>query len=157
MLELRQGQTLISIVQNGQMFALPDGRVVSPAYAGWVSGDGFSIVEVPDPTPPAPTLAELRAGMRLSRRQMLIALASEGLITSAEAVAWASSNTLPAPIEAMVTALPTPGAQMAARITLATFTVAERLDPMVPMLAAVAPVPLTDLELDAFFTGYAAL
>lgn len=110
-----------------------------------------------EPVRPGPTINEIRAGMRLSRRQLLTALALEGLISAAEAVAWAASNTLPAAIEAMVAALPTPEAQTAARITLASFTVAERLDPMVPMLAAVAPVPLTDDQLDAFFTGYAAL
>lgn len=107
--------------------------------------------------PGGPTPEQLRAGMSLSRRQMLIALATEQLITPAEAEAWATSNSLPNAIETMVSGLSDPLARMAARITLASFAVAQRLDPMVPMLAAVAPVPLTDAQLDAFFTGYAGI
>lgn len=107
--------------------------------------------------PPEVDPAEARVAMYLTRRQILIALASEGFVSAPEAVAWATSNTLPAAIEALVSALPTVAEQTAARITLASFTVAYRLDPLVAMLAAVAPMPLDDAALDAFFAAYAAV
>ena len=106
--------------------------------------------------PPDNSLAEARAAMQLSKRQVRLGLLAQGLITEAEAVAWATSGALPAAIEAMVLALPT-DAQAAARITLADFTVAYRTDPMVALLAAAVTPPLDDTALDQFFTACAAL
>lgn len=117
-----------------------------------VAGSGAPL----EPVPQAQSIAEKRAGMTLSRRQMIDGLAIAGFITDAEAIAWAISNTLPPTVEALVVSLPQEQ-QRSARLKLALFTEARRLDPMVPMLAAVAPQPLTDSELDAFFTGFSSI
>ena len=45
--------------------------------------------------------------------------------------------------------------QIAARITLATFTVAYRLDPMVALFQTAGS--LTDEQMDGFFLGYAGI
>lgn len=104
--------------------------------------------------PPAVDPNETRAAMQLTRRQVLTGLVLEGLITSAEATAPA--NEPPAAIEALFAAMPEPQ-QTIARITWANFTVAYRLDPLIPVIAAAATPPLDDAALDAFFTAYRAV
>lgn len=95
-----------------------------------------------------------RAAMQLTRRQVLTGLVLEGLITGPEALAPASVP--PAAIETLFAAMPDPQ-QTIARITWANFTVAYRLDPLIPVIAAAATPPLDDAALDAFFTAYAAV
>lgn len=97
-------------------------------------------------------LATSRDGMVLSRRQLMIGLRLEGLITPADALA--PPNVPPVAIDAMFAMLPEPQ-QAVARITWTNFTEARRLDPLVPMIAAVAPVAMDDAAIDAFFTAYA--
>ena len=113
---------------------------------GW-TWDGTTVAPPPDPAPD-------RTAMRLSKRQVRLGLMAEGLIDPDEAVAWATTGVLPAAIETLVAALPALE-QAQARVTLADFTEALRLDPMVPLLASVASPPLTDAQLDTFFTTYA--
>lgn len=116
----------------------------SPAHVwqagAWVEG-----------VPAEPDLAALRPQMRLTRRQLLIGLAAEGWITAAEAEAAAGTGTPPATVEAVIAALP-PEQQSAARITWAAMSEAQRLDPLVGLLAAAQG--LGDAEVDAFFSAY---
>jgi len=130
--------------------------------------DGPDWIEVPDQdlgalddwrVDPAGSLIRIgqtgmRATMTLSRRQLLIGMVSERLISRAEAMA--PPHTPPAAIEVMFSRLPEPQ-QTAARITWATFSEARRLDPLVPMIAKVAPVAMDDAAIDQFFTTYATL
>lgn len=102
----------------------------------------------------AAVLQAARAAMQLTRRQVLTGLVLEGLITGPEAVAPASEP--PAAIEALFVTMPEPQ-QTIARITWANFTVAYRLDPLIPVIAAAATPPLDDAALDAFFTAYRAI
>lgn len=106
--------------------------------------------------PPAVDPNEVRATMQLTRRQVMIGLASEGLITAQEAIAAGNTGSAPPAIEAVFAAMPEPQ-QTAARITWGTFSVAYRLDPMIPVIAAAATPPLDDAALDAFFAAYAAI
>lgn len=106
--------------------------------------------------PPAVDPDEVRATMQLTRRQVMIGLASEGMITAQEAIAAGNTGSAPPSIEAIFAAMPEPQ-QTAARITWGTFSVAYRLDPMIPVVAAAANPPLDDAALDAFFTAYAAI
>lgn len=106
--------------------------------------------------PPAVDQNEVRATMQLTRRQVMIGLASEGLITAQEAIAAGNTGSAPPAIEAVFAAMPEPQ-QTAARITWGTFSVAYRLDPMIPVIAAAATPPLDDAALDAFFAAYAAI
>lgn len=52
MLSLRLGQTIIqtNIMEGGQ-FQLPNGGIVSPAYAGWIGPEGHELIQSPDPAP----------------------------------------------------------------------------------------------------------
>ena len=102
----------------------------------------------------AATVLAARAAMQLTRRQVLTGLVLEGLISGPEAVAPA--NEPPAAIETLFAAMPEPQ-QTIARITWANFTVAYRLDPLIPVIATAATPPLDDAALDAFFTAYAAV
>lgn len=104
------------------------------------------------PPPPDPAIA--RARMSLSRRQLLIGLASRGWITSEEAVAAATTGAMPTAVAAAVASLPA-GDQVAARITWASMSVAQRLDPLVELLAIGQGV--TPDEVDAFFTAFAQI
>lgn len=57
MLQLKHGETILQTVTVGTAFTLPNGDQVSPAYAGWASGE-FKLVEAPPPAPP--TIEEQR-------------------------------------------------------------------------------------------------
>lgn len=102
-----------------------------------------------------------RAAMKLSRRQVIIGLTREGLITEAEALAWSTADALPLAIETLILSMPA-DQQTEARVTLMTFVEALRLDPMVAMLADAASKPpdgaaLDDAALDAFFATYSQI
>ena len=63
MLNLTENGVVIQTVQPGAQFTLPNGDVVSPAYAGWESGD-FALVEAPPAPPVPPTREEQEAARR---------------------------------------------------------------------------------------------
>ncbi len=130
---------------HAELMAAQDAGKVIVADAG---GQPIAV----DPTPPS--AADLRAHMALTRRQVIIGMALEGLISHAEGVALAATGVAPPAVEAMLAAMPEPN-QTAARITLASFTVAYRNDPMVALFQAAGG--MTDEQMDAFFTGYAAV
>jgi hypothetical protein len=48
-------------VRSGGWLDLPDGRKVSPAYAGWQSDDGYALVAYVPPIPKPPPPEQLRA------------------------------------------------------------------------------------------------
>ncbi len=92
-------------------------------------------------------IAELGTLPPISRRQLLLGLAAEGLITGEEALAAAQSGAVPAAVEAIFTQLPA-GEQLAARITWAAMSQAERSNPLVGLMATahgIAPAALDDL------------
>lgn len=155
MLILKQGGIEVQRVGEGGWFALPNGDVVSPAYAGWEEQD-FSLVEAPPEPEPTPeeVLATERAGMRLSFAQLLIGLVTEGWITAAEGRAWRDRVALPAPVAAMIASLPE--AQQFAAETRA-FAPSEvlRNDPLSVSFGAAAGK--TPTQMDAFFTTYASV
>jgi hypothetical protein len=152
MLELYQGETKITTVAPGARFTLPNGDVVSPAYAGWTNG-AFSLAQAPEPTPPSAEelLEAARAGMQLSFAQMLIGLVSEEWITEAEGEAWLTGTT-PAAVTALIDTLPQ-GQRFAAKARAVRPSVVMRTDPLVIALATMQGK--TEAELDAFFTTYA--
>jgi hypothetical protein len=82
--------------------------------------------------------------------QFAQASASAGIITEAEAVAWASAGTLPAVLAAAIDAIPDPAAQFQARIKAAGATTYERGSAVVMALGAA--IGKTETELDALFT-----
>lgn len=152
MLVIQQSGQEIGRVQEGGKFSLPNGDVVSPAYAGWTSGD-FALVTAPPPPAPNPEeiLATQRADMRLTFAQLLIGLVAEGWITQAEGEAWLA-GTLPAPVTALIDTLPAEQ-QFAAKARAIAPSAVLRSDPLVNALGAAQGK--TPEQLDAFFQTYA--
>ena len=62
MLNLTEGGLVIQSVWPGTQFTLPNGDVVSPAYAGWESG-AYALVEAP---PEAPTREQQELNRKLA-------------------------------------------------------------------------------------------
>jgi hypothetical protein len=71
MLNLIKDEVVIKLVVPGSQFSLPNGDVVSPAYAGWAD-DEYTLVEAPvvPPAPPSPpTQADQEANRRFAYTQ----------------------------------------------------------------------------------------
>lgn len=66
MLNLTKNGDIIRAVYEGSQFSLPNGDVVSPAYAGWASGE-YALVEAP-PVPPPPPTPPTRESQELARK-----------------------------------------------------------------------------------------
>ena len=90
-------------------------------------------------------IAELGALGPITRRQLLLGLAAEGLITPNEALSAAQTGAVPAAVEAVFIALPT-DQQLGARITWASMSQAERTNPLVAMMAAAQGINSADLD-----------
>lgn len=103
---------------------------------------------------PVENASAARAAMSLTRRQVIIGMVTEGLLSAEEGVAMASSGAAPDAVAGLIAAMPS-AKQIDARITLASFTVAERLDPIVAMFQAAGG--LSDAQMDRFFSAYAAV
>lgn len=153
MLKLMNGENFIKDVVAGAQFTLPNGDVVSPAYAGWESG-AFSLVEVPPPVVEPPTAEELlaqeRASMTMTFAQLLIGLVAEEWITQAEGVAWLG-GTAPAAVTTLIDALPAEQ-QFPALARAVRPSEVLRTDPLV--IAMATAEGMTALETDDFFRTY---
>lgn len=84
----------------------------------------------------------------ITRRQMILQLVAQELITPEEALDAATTGAVPAAVQAVFDNLE-PMDQLAAEITWATMSVAERDNPLVAALAAANE--MTDQDVDAFF------
>lgn len=124
------------------MVPVPDGAAVAVGH-GW-DGTDFTPPAAPAPLVPG----------SITRRQLLLGLVGAGLITEAEALAAATAGAVPAAIDAIFAQLP-PAEALAARVTWATMTVAERDNPLV--LAIIAAGLADAGQVDALFTTAATL
>jgi len=97
---------------------------------------------------PAPVPASV------SRRQLLLALTQMQLITGEEALAAATTGAVPAAVQAVFDNME-PADKLAAQITWASMSVAERDNPLVAALAAANG--MTSAEVDDFFRLAAGL
>ena len=104
MLNLTKDGNTISMVLEGYQFTLPNGDVVSPAYAGWSNGE-YELVEVVVEPVTEPEPYDQRADMRLSFAQMLIGLVAEEWITEADGNGWLV-GVLPPSVEATINLIP---------------------------------------------------
>jgi hypothetical protein len=86
-----------------------------------------------------------RESMRVSRRQMILALARAGIISEPEAIAAAATGALPAALESALATLPA-SAAFEARVTWASMTEVERLHPLVDMLASSRGMQPTEVD-----------
>jgi hypothetical protein len=130
--------------------------IVEPGHPLWPKASKrpdiapFAPEPVPDPEP-----EDLQAAIPpLTRRQVFIALHRLGLFSAEDAIAAAATGVVPAALEPTFAALPEPD-QTDARVTFAAFQMAYRLDPMTAMIAGA--VGLGDTEIDAIWTGFAAI
>lgn len=153
MLNLKHNGTIIEAVAEGGWFALPDGRLISPAQDGWSNADGYSLEAIPPAPAPTPEelLAAERAGMRLSFAQLLIGLVTEAWISEAEGETWLA-GTLPAAVTAVIDSLPA-GQRFAAKARALRPSEIVRNDPLVAAMGAAAGK--TEAEIDTFFRTYA--
>jgi len=72
MLILKYIGTEILQVDEGAGFSLPDGRYVSPAYAGWSNSDGYTLVAPPSAGTVPPTHEEIDAERNRRMRGTLL-------------------------------------------------------------------------------------
>lgn len=150
MLNLTKGEDVIKKVSAGTQFSLPNGDVVSPAYAGWSNGE-YALVEAP--IEPAPPPAPDPVPSSMSFAQLLIGLVTEAWITEAEGEAWLA-GVLPAQVTALIATLPVEQ-QFAAKARAARPSEVLRMDPFVVSMGAAQSK--TPEELDQFFCTYSGV
>lgn len=150
MLNLKKGDEIIKSVQAGGQFSLPNGDVVSPAYAGW-SNEDYTLVEAePEPAPePGPEPVP----MSMSFAQLMIGLVAEQWITEEEGRMWLT-GTLPPQVVSTISLIPAEQ-QFAATAKATRPSVVNRNDPLVQMMALAQE--RSDAELDDFFRAYASV
>lgn len=136
--------------------AIPDGAVpISDAtHAAWLTDTARQRWngEALEPYEPPPAPAAVPA--QITRRQLLLGLAGAGLIAPEEALAAATAGAVPAAIDTVFAALP-PAEALAARVTWATMSVAERDHPLI--IALITAGLAAPAEVDALFIQAAAL
>lgn len=132
-----QNGKVVNIVEADEAFAAEQGWVLTDtAQIGW-SYDGQTF------TPPAgPSIEDQRAQMTTTRAKFAIAAHGAGIITAAEAEAWAGGNSLPSAVDGLITSLPD-------RIDALTATTVRRTAPLITALQA--DLSLTDAQVDALF------
>lgn len=150
MLNLKRGDEIIKSVQPGGQFSLPNGDVVSPAYAGW-SNEGYTLVEA-DPEP-APEPGPDPVPMSMSFAQLMIGLVAEQWITEEEGRLWLT-GTLPPQVVSTISLIPAEQ-QFAATAKATRPSIVNRNDPLVQMMALAQG--RSDAELDDFFRTYASV
>lgn len=156
MLELRNGENVIGIISPGAQFTLPNGDVVSPAYAGWSNKDYSLVAKAPVvPVTPSPqeVLAMRRQQMVLTFAQLLIGLVTEGWITDVEGRAWLKGDP-PDAVNQLIESLPQPQ-RFAAYARAVAPSVVERLDPLVVALGQLTYK--SEEEIDLFFETYSVV
>ena len=108
-----------------------------------------TIVEDDAPAPPTPE--ELRPSMVLTRAQFALVSAGAGLITEAEALAWAGGTSLPQFATDAIDAAPLTAAEkLATKIDSLTAANVRRNAPMIALLGA--SLGMTDAQIDALFS-----
>lgn len=90
-----------------------------------------------------------------SRRQMLLGLAAAGFITTAEAVAAATTGAVPSSIQAVFDTLPDQASKDTATITWAAMSQCDRGNSLVAMLQQ--SHSLTDAQVDDLFRSWVTL
>lgn len=131
-----------------------DVEIVEPSHPEWaeIAATAAPYVAPSEQDIAAQALAAERATMQLSFAQMLIGLVSEGWITAQEGRAWRDRVALPAPVVALIEALPE-AAQFAAETrALAASTIPRTNDLVIGLASANGKTPE---QLDDFFRTYA--
>jgi hypothetical protein len=144
-----EGGIVVNVAVGDAEWAASIGAVQSDeAEIGWAYADGvFTPPEPPEPAPP-PVPASI------TRRQLLLQLAISEMISAPEALAAAQTGAVPAAVQAVFDQLEAAD-KLAAEITWATMSVAERGHPLVAALGATQA--MIDADIDDFFRAAALL
>jgi len=128
---------------------IPAGKISTGWTVEEVDGVPTQVHTLEDAPPPPPDPVP-----DIDRRQLLTMLGLNGMITAEEALAAARTGAVPAQIQAVFDQLG-PADKLAAEITWATMSVADRGHPLVAALAATRA--MTDEQIDDFFRAAAQL
>ena len=150
MLNLTKGEDVIKPVPAGAQFSLPNGDVVSPAYAGWSNGE-YALVEAP--IEPAPEPGPEPVPVSMSFAQLMIGLVAEQWITEEDGRLWLT-GTLPPQVISTISLIPAEQ-RFAATAKATRPSVVNRADALVQMMALAQG--RSDAELDDFFRAYASV
>lgn len=145
----KNGQVIKNVAPSGQ-FTLPNGDVVSPAYAGWSNGE-YLLSEAPVEPEPDPAPEEVFVPSSISFAQLLIGLVAQQWITEAEGEAWLQ-GVLPNAVLTTIQLLPA-DQRFAAKARAARPSEVMRSDPLVEMMALAQG--RSKGEIDDFFRTYA--
>jgi hypothetical protein len=148
--DLGYWQAVDPVLSDADLLATyPAGTIEVPLKPGadheWQGGQW---VYVAPPTPPVAVPATI------SRRQLLIGLATEGYITAPEAVAAATTGALPTILQKVISTMSATN-QVGAQITWASMSDAERTNPL--LLAAAQSIGKTQADIDALFIKYGSI
>jgi hypothetical protein len=136
---------------NGMPYHVTADDALYPAAQAIAAGMGDALNFEPQPVPPteAELLAAERARMVLTRLQFARQATLAGMMTAAEARAWAGAGTDTAMGTAALALVPEGTQRDQAAIVFAAATTIDRNNPLMPALQAVAG--LTDEQTDEFF------
>jgi len=110
-----------------------------------------ALVEVSDAQLDRPNI-DPREAMTLTRAEFALATATAGLITDAEALAWAGGTALPQfATDAIEATQGTSAEKLAMKIEALTSANVRRTAPTIALLGAT--LNMTDAQIDALFTG----
>jgi hypothetical protein len=123
---------------------LPHTQII---WDGLTAGTYGAIAAYVAPATPVPQV--------ISDRQFAQALAMNAIITQNEAIAWVSNGTIPAPLQAIVDAIPDANARFSATMLLAGAVEFYRDHPLVSVVRDARG--MTDSEVDAIFIQAGAL
>jgi hypothetical protein len=148
---------------DGSYIGIVNGREYHVIEAEWADqwpaiqamGAAAPLEPVPDPPTAAELLAAERAQMIVTRLQFARQSALAGMMTAAEARAWAGAGTDTAMGTAALALVPEGTARDQASIVFAAATTIDRNNALMPALQAVAG--LTDEQTDDFFRAAALL
>ena len=113
--------------------------------------DGAAVPVTPAIIAATNTVAVALVPSPITRRQLILALLAGGRITAEDALAAATSGTLPAPFATVLASMPAADA-LAARITWAAMSVAERSSPLIAVMIAAGTGTAEEWD-DGFRTG----
>jgi hypothetical protein len=145
------------LIENGAVVqkAAP-GKTAAQMGAGWVDGPDYVVCGYLYAsgtfTAPELTVVDPRESMALSRAQFALVSAGAGLITEAEALAWAGGTSLPQFATDAIDAAPlTATEKLATKIDSLTAANVRRDAPVIALLGV--GLGMTDEQIDTLFTS----
>lgn len=137
MLVLKRNGETVALIVDGGWLTLPDGRLVSPAVAGWSNEDGFALEVAEDVASPPQTIEQRRADAKMSRKEFCLRVKQLAILTPEEAV-YAAQGNMPSMFHDALVAAGVDAFE--AEIIWATTAEVWRLDPLIEILSALPQI-----------------